>query len=172
VAASNEELILDDVEIRQVTVRLGGKVYILREADGGTARAYRNAMFKGAQVAPDGRSIVGQNIADAELVLLNGCLSDPQGRRVPLNTLSTWPSRILRPLFVKAQEISDLRERDDSEVGLVKRETDLTKELNDVRGKLSALRVGQNGHAEDGTDGGAGADPDPTAAAPAPSTPG
>jgi hypothetical protein len=177
-------LVFDSVDLRQVPVQVGRQEYVLREANGAGARAYRNAMLRGARLGPDGKPVSIEGMADGELVLVQHCLVDKQGRQLHMQVLAGWPSRVLKALFQKAQEISDLVERDDSEGGLVKREGALAKELEEVRGKLTALRTPLANRQEDNGQGGgqrnSGQDSrqegsreeDPTAARPEPSTAG
>jgi hypothetical protein len=168
-------LVFDSVDLRQVPVQVGRQEYILREANGAGARAYRNAMLRGARLGPDGKPVSIEGMADGELVLVQHCLVDKQGRQLHMQVLAGWPSRVLKALFQKAQEISDLVERDDSEGGLVKREETLAKELTEVRGKLAALRAPlANGQGDNGQGGGqeGSREEDPTAARPEPSTAG
>jgi hypothetical protein len=177
-------LVFDSVDLRQVPVQVGRQEYILREANGAGARAYRNAMLRGARLGPDGKPVSIESMADGELVLVQHCLVDKQGRQLHMQVLAGWPSRVLKALFQKAQEISDLVERDDSEGGLVKRKEVLAKELEEVRGKLAALHTplangqGDNGQDSSQRNSGQGSgqegsrEEDPTAARPEPSTAG
>jgi hypothetical protein len=173
-------LVFDSVDLRQVPVQVGRQEYVLREANGAGARAYRNAMLRGAKLGPDGKPVSIESMADGELVLVQHCLVDRQGRQLHMQVLAGWPSRVLKALFQKAQEISDLVERDDSEGGLVKREEVLARELEEVRGKLAALRAplanGQDNRQEDNGQRNSGQEgsreEDPTAVRPEPSTAG
>jgi hypothetical protein len=141
-------MVFDGLELRTVPVRVGNKQYVLREANGEATRRYHNALMKGARLDADGKPASFGDMADAELVLLQACLCDGSGRQLPMQTLACWPGRVLRPLFEKAQEISELKKGDDSEAGLVKREEALTKELGEVREKLARVRAPrQNGEA-------------------------
>lgn len=156
-----EEMVFDDVGLREVPVRLAGKHYVLREANAAAARAFRNCWLKGTKLGPDGQPTEANSIADAELVLIHHCLFDRSGRPVPMNVIQNWSSRVTKALYERALEISEgLRQKETQEV--------LEARLKDTEEKLNALRVARaNGNGQE-----ASPEEDPTANLPASTTPG
>jgi hypothetical protein len=152
-----EEMVFDSIALREVPVRVGTKQYVLREANGEARRRYHNALMKGARLDAEGRPASFGDMADAELVLLQGCLCDASGRQLPMQTLASWPGRVLQPLFEKAQEISELKKADDTEESLLKQLAGLQEKLEKVRAAKGAGGNGREGSPEE----------DPTAAPPA-----
>lgn len=160
----DDAMIFDTLDLREVSVSIAGKSYTLREANGEAARRYRNTVLKAARLGPDGKPVSIDGMADAEMVLINQCLIDESGRMTPIAVLGGWPSHILKKLFARIQQISDLKDgEEDTLEGLRKRRARLAKELADTDLKLARLEP---------TESGASADPDPTAASPGATTAG
>lgn len=96
---------------------IGGVEYILREANGVAAAAYRAVKLdaaiyddEGEYVRMEGRSV------DAELVLVAGCLFHKEdGAPVPLDFIKTWPDRITQSLFNRAFKMSGMEKREEPE---------------------------------------------------------
>lgn len=109
------EFDLDEVS---VPVRIGGDRYLLVEANSETATVYRSLILKSASMK-EGRVEGMQGVAEAEPYLVSSCLfkivvkDNVEVREaVKLATVKKWPSRVVKPLFNKLMEISDLRESD------------------------------------------------------------
>jgi hypothetical protein len=129
----------DDDKPQEFLVCYRGGRYILTEASAATGVNFRNANLKAAQVQFTGSSVSGARMeggAESELILLSGCLfqtltdnnapphlrdkdgkgfkvkrdRDGNGVAVPIHELRGWGSKITRPLFDKAKEISHLGE--------------------------------------------------------------
>ena len=109
-ADTDNSLDFSTLEPIAVPVRYGGKSYTLREATGGAAVKYRNAMLACARLGPDGKPVSVSGLADLEPMLIASCLFDEQGKPVPDKTVREWPSRVLRQLFETAKRISGLDE--------------------------------------------------------------
>lgn len=100
--------------------RIGEQQFVLLEADGEAARAYRKASLRGIIVNKGGRMENLNETVDAETVLVSQCLYkvDSEGNpttRVGAEVIRKWPNRVIRPLFDKAKEISYLGEDEDSD---------------------------------------------------------
>lgn len=115
------ELNLDDLTPIEVPVSLGGKKYLLREATEAAAATYRNASVAGATLGSEGGEtrITGlpPDIGGLQSLLVSLCLWELNAdgkptRTVPRAVVKTWPARMVRPLFDKAQEISGLKEEE------------------------------------------------------------
>ena len=112
-----DELNFDSLSLIEVPVTIEGKRYVLREASGDVACKYRNALMTGTQMEGKRVTKIG-SMADAEPLLVAKCLfevgEDELGRKaVNVGTVITWPNRIIKRLFKKVQEISDLKEGDE-----------------------------------------------------------
>lgn len=149
-----------DIAIKEVAVKINGKEHVVREAVGTVAAAYRNAMLKGARLGEDGKSMRMESGAEAEHVLVQGCLFDKSGRRYVLATIASWPNRVIKPLFKIAHEISDLKEADTEE--------SLEKQRKDIEEKLDKLRISSR----NGKHGGDSREEDPTLVSPESMIPG
>jgi len=101
-----------DITPIEVKVRIQGKNYVLREASEAVTCRYRNAQVRCAHVAPDGKATkVEGPIADTEPLLVSLCLfEEDTGAPVDQKVIMQWPSRVVRQLFDKVKEISDLDE--------------------------------------------------------------
>lgn len=135
---NTEPMNFDDILPVAVDVSIGSKPYILREASGEAARAYRNAVLRAARPSKDGsRLTLGEGMPEAETLLVSLCLfeiTDKGERPVRKQTILEWPNRVQNDLFDRAKQISK---------GLVNEETEesLLKEIADAQEKLSNLRT-------------------------------
>jgi len=102
------ELNFDDLTPIEIPVRIQGKNYVLREASGDAACRYRNAVLACAQLTPEGKAVSVRNLADVEPLLVSLCLFDEKGNPVSVNQVRKWPARVVKALYEKAKEISDL----------------------------------------------------------------
>jgi hypothetical protein len=135
------DLIFDTIDLQEVPVQIAGKHYTLREASGEAARRYRNALLRAAKLGPDGKPKSIDGMADAEMILVNECLVDKSGRKTPIQVLGSWPAGVIKRLFNKAYEISDLKEGEEDTIeGLRKRKERLEKELEETKAKLAKLQ--------------------------------
>jgi hypothetical protein len=99
------------LEPRKVEFAYGSKQYELREADGEAVRVWRNAIMQGAKFDPGtGQPVAIGSMADGEVALLSHCVYCG-GKLVPAVELKRWPGRILKALYDRCQEISELEER-------------------------------------------------------------
>lgn len=111
-----------DLEPTQIPVTVGGQKYILVEASGAAAKAYRRASMKGVEMENDNegnRTIKKlEAMVEVESLLVSLCLytapSDGSiGVLVSQQIIEAWPARVQKGLFEKVKEISDLEEKDD-----------------------------------------------------------
>ena len=101
---------LGDISLAEVNFKIGDNEFILKEASGEAACAYRNAILRSTELGPDGRPSKLSNLADTEPLLVSLCLFNIDGRRISVNDVKKWPNRIVKKLFDKAKEISELGE--------------------------------------------------------------
>lgn len=117
--------------LKQILIKFRGKKYLLIEALADTVAEWRNAQMAGikmqAQDNNDTKIISLGKMADAEMVLVGGCLFIPDDSgapqldsnsnldlryRVGVARIRHWPQRVIAPLFDAAMEISGLKEKD------------------------------------------------------------
>jgi hypothetical protein len=123
---SNGHLNFDDLTPSEVAVTLQGQAYILREASAEAARQYRNAIIRSSKLGGEGKKVrvtSVDGVADVEPLLVSLCLFKTVGelrQAVPLPTILQWKSRVVKALFERIKQLSDLDEKDDSEEGSAK----------------------------------------------------
>ena len=98
------------LETVEIPVKIDGKDYVLREADGAAATSYRNQLLASMKLGPDGKPSSIHGLASVEPMLVSRCLFDEKNKSVPLKVVEGWPSRVQKTLFAKAKEISMLQE--------------------------------------------------------------
>ena len=107
-----------DLTVREEPVEIGDKKYLLKEANGDASARYRNFLFSQTKLGPGGKPQSIGSMADAEPLLVSLCLWEPgekenQCKRVDLALVKSWPSRVVKALYNKAKEMSDLDEEED-----------------------------------------------------------
>jgi len=131
---SNDALVFDDVSLKEIPVSIAKIKYVLREANGKAAQAYRAATVKGLSVSKDGTMQHLSSSMVAEHVLVSHCLfKEDSGLGVGLDVIQSWPNRIIRPLFDRAKEISDL---DDTET-----KESIQKEISKLQDRLEKIET-------------------------------
>lgn len=127
-----------DLTLIEIPVTVAGKKYVLREADEETAAIYNNERIKGVKV--DDAKVVGlpDDIGGMQSLLVSRCLFPLNGEDQPFPNPITrkevmgWPARIVKPLFLKAKEISELDDVDDL--------ASLEKQRDDIEKRIGALK--------------------------------
>jgi hypothetical protein len=161
-----DELVYEDVEPVCVPCRLAGKRFVLREANEDAVCKFRNAQIKCTNVGPDGNAThFKEGMADTVPLLVSLCLyhADDNGNPDPrylvsLATVRSWKDQVVKGLFKKVAEISDLKGEKEETT-----EESLRKQKQEIDAKLNALEAT---HAN----GRGGRDEDPTAGLPAATT--
>lgn len=109
---STDELNFDLTPV-EVPVTIGGKAYVLREASEAAACTWKNTAISKARVR-DGKVESLGNLADQQPLLVSLCLfeSGEPGKEKPvsLQTVKSWPSRVVSALFDRAKAMSKLGE--------------------------------------------------------------
>lgn len=143
----------------EIPVTIGGKAYVLREATEAAACTWKNTAISKARVR-DGKVESLGNLADQQPLLVSLCLfeqGEAEGSKekaVSLQTVKSWPSRVVSALFEKAKDISKLGEDEAPEtVG------SLDEKINTLMEKREKLMGEQGGdtyakNSQDGTTGG------------------
>ena len=109
----NGDLLFDD-QTREQPFEFRGKKYVLREADEGTAAKWDNAKMRGAVMEGGKMLKMPDDLPGSARVLVAGCcfesLDDGKERRLTEQEIANWPARVVRPLFERAKELSDLQD--------------------------------------------------------------
>ena len=142
-----EDLDFSSLETIELPVKYGGKTYMLREASAETSIAFRRQQAKDAQRKDDKILFDVGNVAESESLLISLCLWDDKDRQVPWATVKNWPEKVVKKLFGKAKEISELGEEETTE--------SLQKQIAELQDKLDKL------HEENPTTRGQGTTPEP-----------
>lgn len=112
-----EPMRFETFELHTEPVYIGDAVFTLKEATIGAAAKYRNALLECATIGPDGKPSKFSGMADVEPLLVSLCLFDADGNGVPLSTVNEWPSRIVKQLFNRIKDVSDLDEDEEDPLG-------------------------------------------------------
>lgn len=137
-----------DLETIKVPVTISTTKYLLIEASEDDARKYRNAATSAGKIVfreNEDREVQPGNIGDLQSYLLSLCLHelDQNGvaiRTAPLVTIRSWPARVVKSLFARAKEISDLTEAPETL-------EELQKQIDRLTAKRDSLLAGKNGQA-------------------------
>ena len=114
-----------------------GKDYVLREASGDTVAKFNNARARCAQYKDGGLSGV-EGLGDLEPMLVSMCLFEDKGDGTPdpqkpvrASILRAWPGPVVKALFDKASEISELDS--DKDVASLRKQRDaLDKQIKQI----------------------------------------
>lgn len=144
-----EGMNFDSLELIEVPVTIGDVKYVLREADEGAAKAYHNARLHGAKVEDGKVAGLPIDLAGVPSLVLSRCIfrlnedGKPFPDPVSLQEIvgykerngvvhKGWPARIVKPLFKKLKEISEL----DDDEGTLKELLEQRRELDERIAKL------------------------------------
>ena len=108
-----EPIRFDSFALHEEPVFLGDKKFVLREASSGAATRYRNALLDCATMGPEGKPSKLSGMASVEPLLVSLCLFEEDGKPVPLAEIERWPSKIVKRLFNRVKDVSDLDEAED-----------------------------------------------------------
>lgn len=101
-------MLVFDLAPQVLPVEIGGKRYTLKEATGDVACQYQNAITNGVTLGPQGKPERMGNIADVGPFLVHLCLYDEADKRVPIEVVRSWPSRVVDALEASVKKISEL----------------------------------------------------------------
>jgi hypothetical protein len=105
------EFNFDSIELIRVPVMISGRKYTLEEASGDAVCKWRDAMIANTEFNSDGKPTRVTALAFLDMLLLSLCLKDDEtGEHVPLETVKSWPHRVINPMAAKVKEISELNE--------------------------------------------------------------
>ena len=128
-----------DLQPKRATAKIGGRKHVVKEANGGIAKQYKNACMRGTKM-DDGKIVGMEGLADAEYLLVSLCTFsvDTLGngelleRPVPQKIVESWPNHISSKLYTWIKEHSHLHEAENEE--------QLTREIEKLQERLVKLR--------------------------------
>lgn len=144
-----ETMEFETLDLISIPLRIGKTWYILQEATEEAAIAYENAKIQGGSLV--GGKVIFNDLAGIEPLLVSMCLiqntsNDPKkplpGGFVQLDELKKWPAKVVKPIFNRIKEMSELDPMPSKDV-LEKRLARVSKQLEmidkgDTPGKNSA----------------------------------
>jgi len=122
----------DSLETIEIPVKYKGGKYVLREATGNVAAAYRSGITGGAQLNENLKLTSLQGLGETEMDLLAGCLFVEGGKLVPRSVLGAWPDRVCQPLVVELKRISGL-DNEETPEDLIDQRDKLDKKIKDLQ---------------------------------------
>lgn len=116
---------LHDIDPVEIPFEYGGKSYVLKEASEHAVKTWRNAVMRSRSIDysdMDHPKITSTGIQpelmDTPSLLVSLCLfhraTGEQDRPVPVEEVDQLPGRLVRRLFERAMEISELNKKDDA----------------------------------------------------------
>lgn len=135
----------DDLTPQEEPVEIGELKLILREASGKAQSAYQSAAIRGSRVAKSGGEItIGDDIGDADLVLLAGCLFYPNNRSVPRSIIEGWNGRISKAIAKRAKQMSGLDDAEEDPAKIREEIERLQKRLEELESDALGESSGEN----------------------------
>ncbi len=127
-----EPMEFDSATLREVPITIGEKKYILREADGDAATAWRNAKSEAITLSSKGKPIGAKGIANSDPVLLSRCLFDCENNRIPLKEILSWPDKIQKTLVERLLQISEISASEDTFADLKSQRENLDEQIAEL----------------------------------------
>lgn len=114
-----DEIRFDSLLPKEVPVFLGDKRYVLKAPSAAVTNKFRASMSDCYKVV-DGEATVSKpaKAVEVHVTLISQCLLDPEGKPVPVETITGWPNEIVEALikgsvelcgFSKPEEDGDLK---------------------------------------------------------------
>jgi len=99
-------------------VKIDGQSYTLVEMDGKDRDTYLTKLGERLRHGADGKATGIKNFDALHATLIALCLRSADGKAVPINTIQTWPARVVTALYDAAMEMNNLGdEKEDAEPG-------------------------------------------------------
>ena len=106
------------LEREERPVTIGGESYVLIELDGKGRDRYLNNLGGRLRHGQDGKPGGVKNFEGLQAFLVAACLKkvDPDGRKdVSIDTIQSWPAKVVDGLFDAAKDMSALEEEKEEE---------------------------------------------------------
>lgn len=130
--AISQAMDLDALLTTEIPVKFKAQTYTLCQASEESVIKFRSAQLRDAKMVDGKLQANLSQIADSQSLLVSLCLKDATGNPVAQSILKTWPAPVVKQLFEKAKEISDLEERPKTREDLRTELDKLTKQLDDL----------------------------------------
>ncbi len=127
-----EPMEFDSATLREVPITIGEKKYILREANGEAATAWRNAKSEAITLSSKGKPIGAKGIANSDPAFLSRCLFDCENNRISLAEIQGWPDKIQKTLVERLLQISDLSASEDTVADLKSQRENLDEQIAEL----------------------------------------
>lgn len=119
-----------DISLVETPKKIGGVDYILREADETTATKWRNSVIACSRYSKGQMNSI-RGLGETQALLVSMCLFNGDDKTVSLETIRSWPSRVVKALFEEAKEISDL-EKEDTLEELKEQRTEIEERITNM----------------------------------------
>lgn len=132
------DLIFDSIEPKSINVKIGNRVFILREATAQAACDFQNAVQSCTIYNDKGIRCGVKNLADVDIVLVKACLieiKDGGYHAVEEGEIRSWPDRIKDKLFRTACEISNINQPESKEE-LLEQKAYIERRLKELEGSV------------------------------------
>ena len=130
------DLIFDSIEPKSINVKIGNRVFSLREATAQAACDFQNAVQACTIYNDKGIRCGVKNLADVDIVLVKACLieiKDGGYHAVDEGEIRSWPDRIKDKLFQVACEMSNINQPE-TEEELLKQKAAIERRLAELKG--------------------------------------
>ncbi len=96
---------------REEQIKIDGDVYTLREISEAGSIEERRQMSKGITLDAEGRpsAVPLDALPENEAFVVSRCLFDSNNAPVPLDTIKSWPRRVVRTLADKCQKLNEVK---------------------------------------------------------------
>lgn len=132
------DLIFDSIEPKAINVKIGNRVFTLREATAQAACDFQNAVQACTVYNEKGIRCGVKNLADVDIVLVKACLieiKDGGYHAVDEGEIRSWPDRIKDKLFQVACEMSNINQPETKEE-LLKQKAAIERRLKELEGPV------------------------------------
>ena len=132
------DLIFDSIEPKSINVKIGNRVFILREATAQAACDFQNAVQSCTIYNDKGIRCGVKNLADVDIVLVKACLIETKDggyHAVEEGGIRSWPDRIKDKLFRTACEISNINQPESREE-LLEQKAYIERRLKELEGSV------------------------------------
>lgn len=110
---NTDPMTFDEIDLISVPVTIKGEEYVLREATSDAAGKYHDAIIKSTRMS-DGKITGSDGLGGVEALLVSLCLfRRKDDSAVSLTEVRRWPTRVVKPLFERVKEISELDAKGD-----------------------------------------------------------
>jgi hypothetical protein len=119
VAEQSQPLNFDDLTLIEEPVTIAGEPYVVREANGDAVLKYKGMILANLEFLDGKPTKIKAGFSAGDSLLVSLCLfkSLPNGKfqTVPIQTIQSWPNRVVKTIAKRIKKISDLKDSDDTD---------------------------------------------------------